>query len=270
MKNEFKIENSFPKEKLSDFVREFFYLHINSCHNQSIIAIDDGCYDLMFYREANAILEFEHTNSIKIDSKAFTVHQLNPPLKYKFGKYVSYFSSKVQPWFNTFFFQSHYVKGILNLETIYGNRITRIQSSIFESISFQEKVRIAEEFLLKIKPDFNDKINFAKQICLEIYKKEGMITVNDLCDKFESDRQLLNKTFKEHVNYTTKRFIIIVRIMSLAKFKINHPNYSLTEVALEFGYFDQAHFNYDFKRISGVTPSEFFKNLPPWFQRHKN
>ena len=92
-----------------------------------------------------------------------------------------------------------------------------------------------------------------------------MVTVNELSDQFEINRQLLNKIFKAHVNYTLKRFIIIVRIMSLAKFGINHPNFSLTEVALEFGYFDQAHFNYDFKRISGVSPSEFFKNLPPSF-----
>lgn len=269
MKNEIKIESSHPNEKLTDFVREYFYLQIDSDAEQTIVAIDDGCYDFMFYQEKFANLEFENTDSIKIRDKAFTVHQLNPPLKYKFGNTLSYFSIKVQPWFNAFFFPIHYKKGILNLETVYGKKIENVQSKIFDSSSFQEKVAIAEAFLLKIKPEFNNNSNLVKQICLEIYKKDGMITVNELCDKFKCDKQLLNKIFKKHVNYTTKRFIIIIRILSLAKFKINNPNNSLTEVALKYGYFDQAHFNYDFKRISGVTPSEFFKNLPPFFHRHK-
>lgn len=270
MKNEIKIESSLPNEKLTEFVREYFYLQIESDDEQTVVAIDDGCYDFMFYREKYANLEFEHTNSIKIKSKAFTVHQLNPPLKYIFGNCVSYFSVKVQPWFNSFFFPTHYKKGILTLETIYGNDIKKIQSAIFKSITFQEKIEIAEEFLFEIKPEYNSNSNLAKQICLEIYDKDGMITVNELCAKFEFDRQLLNKIFKKQVNYTIKQFIIIERILSLAKFRINNPQNSLTEVALKYGYFDQAHFNYDFKRISGVTPTEFFKNLPPFFYRHKN
>ena len=103
-----------------------------------------------------------------------------------------------------------------------------------------------------------------KQLCEEIYERNGMVSVHELSEKFEINRQLLNKIFKAHVNYTLKKFIITVRILRFAKFRINNPDNSLTEVSLEFGYFDQAHFNYDFKRISGASPSEFFNNLPPF------
>ncbi len=259
-----------PSETLSDVVREFHYLQIDSNTEQTIVAIDDGCYDFMFYKEKYATLEFEKTNSVDINSNFFTVHQLNPPLKYNFGKSVYYFGIKVQPWLNNFFFPGHNNKGILDIESRYENELTEIRSVIFEDKPFTEKVQKAEEFIRAIKPDFNENLHIVKQICEEIYKRQGMVTVNELSDQFEINRQLLNKIFKGYVNYTLKRFIIIVRIMSLAKFRINHPDYTLTEVALEFGYFDQAHFNYDFKRISGISPSEFFKNLPPFFLRHKN
>lgn len=270
MKNEIKIESILPSKVLSDVVREFFYLQINSNIEQTIVAIDDGCYDFMFYKEKYATVEFEQTHSLEISNNLFTAHKLNPPLKYKFGKSVYYFGIKVQPWLNNFFFPSHYDKGILDLEKIYDNRITDIRSSIFGDISFKEKVEVAKKFITQIKPDFNEDMHLVKQVCEEIYERNGMVTVNQLSEKFGINRQLLNKIFKAHVNYTLKRSIIIVRIMSLAKFRINHPDLPLTEVALEFGYFDQAHFNYDFKRISGVSPSEFFKNLPPFFHRHKN
>lgn len=270
LKREIKIESSFPDQELYFFVREFFYLQIDSNIEQTIVAIDDGCYDFMFYKEKYATVEFEHTHSIKISNNFFTAHQLNPPLKYKFGKSVYYFGIKVQPWLNGFFFPSHYDKGILNLEEIYNTKITNIQSSIFGDISFKEKVKVAKEFITQIKPGFNNDLHLVKQVCEEIYERNGMVTVHELSEKFEINRQLLNKIFKEHVNYTLKKFIITVRIMDLAKFRINHPDFSLTQVALKFGYFDQAHFNYDFKRISGVSPSEFFNNLPPFFYRHRN
>lgn len=270
MKNEIKIESLFPSEALSDIIREFHYLQINRTIEQTIVAIDDGCYDFMFYKEKYVTLEFEHKHSIEISNHFFTVHQLNPPLKYRFGKSVYYFGIKVQPWLNGFFFPGHCDKGILDTKSMFGDQMHKIQSAIFKDISFQEKVQIAEEFLVKIKPDFNEDMYLIKQVCEEIYKSNGVVTVNELSDTFGLNRQELNKTFKAHVNYTLKRFIIIVRIMNLAKFRINHPDYSLTQVALEFGYFDQAHFNYDFKRISGVSPTEFFNNLPPFFHRHKN
>jgi len=268
LKNEIILKSALPNEALSYFVKEFFYLQIDSDREQTMVAIDDGCYDFMFYTEKKAMLEFEHINSVKIDNNFLTVHQLNPPLKYKFGKSVSYFAIKAQPWLNSFFFPSHHDKGVLNLEQIYKRQMADVQA-IFEQESFKNKVQLAEEFLIKIKPDYNDYIDLIKQVCEEIYRRNGMITVNELSDKFERNRQLLNKTFKTHVNYTLKKFIITVRIISLAKFRINNPDYSLTEVAHEFGYFDQAHFNYDFKRISGITPKMFFNDLPPFFHRHK-
>ena len=115
LKNEIKLESSFPDEELSYFVREFFYLHIDSDMEQTIVAIDDGCYDFMFYKEKYAKVEFERTHSIEISNNFFTAHRLNPPLKYRFGKSVYYFGIKVQPWLNNFFFPGHYDKGILDL-----------------------------------------------------------------------------------------------------------------------------------------------------------
>ncbi len=269
MKKEIKFESAFPSPDLSYFIKEIFYLHVDSDHEQTMVAIDDGCYDFMFYKEKHATLTYQHTHSVKINNRFLTVHQLNPPLHYRFGNSVSYFGIKAQPWLNGFFFPGHLDKGVLDLEQIYQAQQEEVQA-VFDSTSFQEKIQRAEEFIAKIKPAYSENMDLTKQLCEEIYAKQGMVTVYELADKFGHNRQLLNKIFKAHVNYTLKQFIITVRIMSLAKFKINTPHYSLTEVAHEFGYFDQAHFNYDFKRISGIAPKAFFNNLPPFFHRHRN
>ncbi|HAS40805.1 MAG TPA: hypothetical protein DCS93_10015 [Microscillaceae bacterium] len=269
MNHHVKIENSLPDIELSKFVKEFVYLTIDSSEKQSIVAIDDGCYDFMFYKEKKANLFFGKANSAKINHQIFTVHQASPPLKYNFGKRLSFFTIKVQPWANAYFFPNHFKHPIVPLSLIYGNKIDKLQELLFECATFKEKVQLAKRFIREILPNTNEQLELIRRVCQDIYSKQGMITVNELADKYHLNRQFLNKIFYQLVNYTIKKFIIIVRIMNLAKFKINHAHLSLTEVALEFGYYDQAHFNYDFKRISGVTPTFFFKNLPPFFIRHK-
>jgi AraC-like DNA-binding protein len=39
------------------------------------------------------------------------------------------------------------------------------------------------------------------------------------------------------------------------------PDQSLTELAHEFGYTDQAHFNRDFKALAEPTPGEFAREM---------
>ena len=47
MKTEIKIESSFPDQALSYFIKEIFYLQIDSDREQTMVAIDDGCYDFI-------------------------------------------------------------------------------------------------------------------------------------------------------------------------------------------------------------------------------
>lgn len=54
----------------------------------------------------------------------------------------------------------------------------------------------------------------------------------------------------------------MVRIKSIIDQKQNNQNH--IELAFDAGYFDQSHFNKDFKLFTGQTPSEFFKFPSFW------
>lgn len=41
-------------------------------------------------------------------------------------------------------------------------------------------------------------------------------------------------------------------------YRKNNPELRFTDLAHEFEYSDQSHFNHDFKRISGSIPNEWF------------
>jgi len=41
---------------------------------------------------------------------------------------------------------------------------------------------------------------------------------------------------------------------------------SLSQIALEAGYYDQAHFSREFKEFAGASPARFFGEMNPYVQ----
>lgn len=71
-----------------------------------------------------------------------------------------------------------------------------------------------------------------------------------------SQRQLERK-FKEQIGMTPKRYQRLMRLRKVVQTLEQHQTLDLTSVAYYCGYFDQAHFIKDFKRITGYTPSVY-------------
>ena len=261
------IESFIPSKKLEGLIKEFVHLKNESLIKESILSVDDGCYDFMFLQKGTAIINYSDNKSVYTNSLVYT-HQFKPPIKFTFDKGSDYFVIKVQPWASSLFFPFEPQNQIVDLEKIYGKEILELHQKIFNTNSLAEKVKLSETFLLGLDLKPNNDIKLVREICNTIYNAKGMITVKELCNVFKMDRHSLNKTFHQQVKYTIKKFIILVRILNVVKFKSKEPSYSFTELAYEFGYFDQAHFIYDFKKISGVTPKQLFRDLPIFLQRH--
>ena len=256
---------------LRHLIKEYAYLSVvpTIANENNHIVIDDGCYDFVFFKGRDVSFKYGQGNNITITNSAFTIHQLKPPHRLVFNHEIEIFVAKVQPWANTIFFPIADESGIINLNQLFPNQIPKLYESIFNSLEMSEAIFVFEEFIKTLYVEENEDFKTIRSVCEKIYETQGAIQVNELVDIFKMNRQLLNKKFKQQVHYTIKQFIKIVRIMAFIKFKIDHPQVSLTEAAYQFNYTDQAHFNNDFKKVCGVSPLSFFKNLPVFFQRHK-
>ncbi|MEQ8417239.1 MAG: helix-turn-helix transcriptional regulator [Imperialibacter sp.] len=69
-----------------------------------------------------------------------------------------------------------------------------------------------------------------------------------------SHRQLLRK-YDQCLGLGPKEYIKMRRFLSASEL-LKVAKWSLTDVAHEAGYFDQAHFIHDAKQFSGMTPGE--------------
>jgi AraC-like DNA-binding protein len=91
----------------------------------------------------------------------------------------------------------------------------------------------------------------------QIIKRRGLVSVPEMArENFLSHRQFERK-FKEFSGLPPKLFARISRFQ--AALTEYGSGKSLTEIAYEYGYYDQSHFINEFKEFSGYNPKVFFK-----------
>jgi len=264
-----RIKKTLPTESLRDYFEEYYFIQMDSDDVvKTIPVIDDCSYDFIFYKEANAILNFGRPSiPLKIKNSIFTVHNLTPPYNISFKGSLTFFTIKVKPWYNSFFFSDLTESGVPDASLLFPESKSFFKQ-VFKLSEPQDMFDLANEQLKKNRPETGKGELLVKSICDHIVKQRGIISVNELSEHFDRSRQHLNKTFKQHVLYSLKKYITTVKILDLVKLKSNQPQISLTELAHQYSYFDQAHFIHDFKIVCGVTPSYFFENPPEFLLRH--
>ncbi|WP_318309578.1 helix-turn-helix transcriptional regulator [Flagellimonas crocea] len=259
-----------PNAHLLTVFRECYYIHMDGKGGTGQIpVIDDCCYDMVFFKEASGT--FYHGKGQKaspIAHTVFTIHNVEPPYRIEAKESLTFFTIKLQPWANSYFFSSLKNKGVVDILDFDPNLIG-FYNRVFEEKAIPHLFDMAEELMAKHIFPLTPSMELVRRICHYIYDRQGKVTVNELSEHFKRSRQYLGKVFKKEVMYSLKKFIITVRILDLVKFRAKNTTVSLTELSYEYGYFDQAHFINDFKKVCGISPLQFFNDLPEFLLRHR-
>ena len=131
-----------------------------------------------------------------------------------------------------------------------------VVEQINEAKTDTERINMVEEFLIsRLKNNVQDDlvniaVNFIKQ-------SGGNIKITALVEKLNISQSQFEKRFRKIVGASPKKFASIVRFKNILN--SSSAKHNLTQLGLEAGYFDQAHFIKDFKSFTGQTPEQFFK-----------
>jgi methylphosphotriester-DNA--protein-cysteine methyltransferase len=89
---------------------------------------------------------------------------------------------------------------------------------------------------------------------------EGNIEISELHKKYFMSERTLRRTFSECVGMSPKQYASIIRIKSFSKrYEVERATYS--NILNELGYTDQSHFNKEFQKIAGTSPTLYFSQL---------
>ena len=135
------------------------------------------------------------------------------------------------------------------------SELAEVSEKIDEAGSDMQRMRLVEQFFLKRidESKFDRLIAHSVQL---INHESGNIRISQLIKDLCISKDSFEKRFRKSIGASPKQFANIVRLKNCV------DNYdsdkSLTEIALDTGYYDQSHFIHDFKLFTGQTPYQFF------------
>ncbi len=146
---------------------------------------------------------------------------------------------------------------VVDGDLVLTNEIMHMREMILSTPDIPKKFSCAERYLLKhfgSKLVPNPFIDFAVD---KILRSPSPLSIEYLSNKVGYSQKHFIQLFKENVGLTPKGFLKITRFQKTIQEIEASKKISWSGIALESGYYDQAHFINDFKSFSGFTPAEY-------------
>ena len=94
-----------------------------------------------------------------------------------------------------------------------------------------------------------------------IVESGGLVTIGALVSETGWSQKHLINQFREHIGLAPKAFARVMRFGRAVDRLRRRQHASLTDLALDCGYYDQSHFDRDFRTFAGVTPTDLLRTL---------
>jgi len=130
-----------------------------------------------------------------------------------------------------------------------------------------DRISILQHYLVKsLARNYDRNDPSANYIHLAI-RKQGELSMQELAGYSHVSQRQFERTFKQHAGLSPLAFSRMLRFEKSIECFYSGSVRNFTELAYAAGYYDQAHFNRDFKRFSGVSPKNYFAKDVAYFFR---
>lgn len=224
--------------------------------------VPDGCMEMIFHY-GDLFKQYVEDESNIIQPRCFVIGQLTKPLEIEPTGETGIFSVRFYPDgflpFATIPIKEMENKAV-SLEKLFGTDGLEIEQLILNTNVTSERIKHIEAFLLSrlITVERIDKI--IKSTVETILTANGQLSIDELSKQISINRRQLERKFSSAIGLSPKQLSKTIRLQTTLKMLIHKKFTSLTALAYEGEYYDQAHFIKDFREFTGLTPKEFYGN----------
>jgi AraC-like DNA-binding protein len=152
---------------------------------------------------------------------------------------------------------------VVELDDVLGPEADRLAERLYCAPAWPERFRILDETIaerIADAPEPSPGIAWAYQ---QLLASAGRVRVGVLASELGWSRKRLATRFREEIGLPAKSLARILRFRRAVRLMERDGDRSLGEIALDCGYFDQAHLNRDFRSFAGSTPTELLARRFP-------
>lgn len=143
----------------------------------------------------------------------------------------------------------------LALSDLWHGIAEEIESQLADACDHETRVVILQKYLLQqlTQNEYDQQVLY----CLgKIQRSFTHISVSQLTSDTGLSQRHLSRKFQQVVGLSPQEYLRIYRFIGSLHHLKKYPLFSLTQVAYESDYYDQAHFNRDYKAFTGHTPRQ--------------
>ena len=260
----------FPSNVLSRYVK--YYWTCTHDRDGLEVMYPTGCVELCIDITNGDTLRHRGDRSIVVPRMEVLGHW-TIPTRATIKKGNTCLITRFHPYAGFLFFPnpvSDFTNESIDLFDILSKESTEFYHRLMEQPLLEQKVKILEAFLidrLVSSRKGQEKIGLVEELCDSICRNSQPFNIERLAAEFRFSERYIQKLFLNYVGITPGSFFAVQRFNRSLEL-VRSADMSLTNIAYECGYYDQAHFIKEFKSYTGMTPSQIGGNIVSDQQRN--
>ena len=247
----FQLSRHLPAQDLSYFVERYWIVNWDLRGQAPYLS------ENLPYPCVNLVIEKDNSRIYGVVKRKFSVLLKDKGrvfgVKFKPGAFYPFVKSPV----------SRLTDGSISFWDAFGVDSKPLEEAI---LSLEDKreakmIELAENFIRERLPERDENVEVINQIVDCIIANRAITRVDDIVSRFNLNKRTLQRIFSQYVGVSPKWVIGRYRLLEAAEQLADGEVVDWPKIALDLGYFDQAHFIKDFKTIVGRTPAEYAKNI---------
>ncbi|REJ76174.1 MAG: AraC family transcriptional regulator [Acidobacteria bacterium] len=257
-------EMHIPGAPLNEFVQNFFFFDDFVTPNLIERFLPDGNTEIIISLrdEADHVYHNESLKEIQTCRSGWASGLRTRPISIPAGsgssKLVIVFKTGMaHPFFPIP--MSELSNSVVDADRLWGNEFGFLRERILAAAEPSDKFSIVEEFLLRrlnSDTELNPCVDFAVK---GIGADPSKTNLAKLSDKIGYSQKHLISMFKNNVGTTPKSYLRVIRFQRIIGEIETCDKPDWPALALDAGFYDQAHFINDFKTLSGFTPNQYLE-----------
>ncbi|MCT1901108.1 helix-turn-helix domain-containing protein [Oceanobacillus sojae] len=140
---------------------------------------------------------------------------------------------------------------------LFGQDVDAYADTVLDAEDDASMAKQAEIFLLERLPEYNEQAELAGAIVMEIINDRNIIKVEQISEQNNLSIRQLQRLFRKYIGVSPKWVIKRFRLQEVAEKLEQDDTPQWAELAVQLGYFDQAHLIKDFKSVIGQSPGAY-------------
>lgn len=147
----------------------------------------------------------------------------------------------------------------LDISSLFGKQGSVLEDNVMCAGNHEIRIKLISDFLGKRLVQPQKKLSYLSATIRQAIATGNMPSVGEMASECNLSVRQIERDFQSLSGFSPRLFSKLTRFRALVENFPGKTN-SIADLAYEFNYYDQSHFINDFKRFTGLSPTQYIKD----------